>query len=349
MSSPSSTAPFQFLPLGAIIQTFLVGKTNIVQSFPTQALYVSHNAPFFGETIGRVANRVSGAKIKFLNGKSYDLAANDGVNSLHGGVKGWGKRVWDGPTPVGIREISGLQGGKIEGGESVKFSLRSEDGDEGYPGTVDATVVYTAGTQKTADGREAKVLGIEYQVELIDGAEETVVNVTNHSYFNLSGQETIAGTDVELSSNSYLPVDDGGIPTGGPTPYKGIEANKPFTLGPKEPDVDDCFIVNADSSSTPLDTRSEPLTKLVMAYHRSTGIHLEVWSTEPAFQFYTGKYIDVPAVDGVPARGPRSGFCVEPSRYVDAANVDEWKGQVLLKKGQTYGSRTVYRAWSDTE
>lgn len=148
-------------------------------------------------------------------------------------------------------------------------------------------------------------------------------------------------------TNLYLPVDDGGIPTAGPSTYEGIEANKLFTLGPHEPDVDDCFVFDKPATSVPIDTRSEPLQKLVSAYHPETGIHLEVWSTEPAFQFYTGKHIDVPAVEDVPARGPRTGFCVEPSRYVNAPNVEEWKGQVLLKKGAVYGSRTVYRAWND--
>lgn len=179
MSAPP-TAPFQFLPLGAILQTFLVGKTNIVQNFPTTDLYKSHSVCYFGETIGRVANRVSDAKFD-LNGKTYKLAANNASNSLHGGVVGWGKRIWDGPVPVGIKEIPGLDGGKIDGGESVKFKLTSEDGDEGYPGTVEASVTYTAGTQKTSDGKEVRVLGIEYQVELVGGADETVVNVTNHS------------------------------------------------------------------------------------------------------------------------------------------------------------------------
>ncbi len=182
MSEPTP-APFQFLPLGAIIQSILIGETNIVQGFPTQALYESHNAPFFGETIGRVANRISNAKINSLNGKSYSLSANDGVNTLHGGHKGWGKRIWQGPTPVGVREIPGLhEGGKLEGGESVKFTLRSEDGDEGYPGTVETSVLYTAGTQKSAEGKEVRVLGIEYEVQLVGNeVEETAVNVTNHS------------------------------------------------------------------------------------------------------------------------------------------------------------------------
>ncbi|TVY85787.1 Bifunctional protein, partial [Lachnellula willkommii] len=180
-----------------------------------------------------------------------------------------------------------------------------------------------------------------------DEVEETVVNVTNHSYFNLTGNPTIEGTQVSLCTNSYLPVDNG-IPTGNPTAYAGVEAHKTFTLGAEEPDIDDCFIVDPSAaSSIPLDTRKSPLTKLVAAYHPQTKIHLEVWSTEPAFQFYTGKYIDVPAVEGQAARGKRSGFCVEPSRFVNAVNVPEWKAQVVLKKGEVYGSRVVYKGWSD--
>lgn len=105
--------------------------------------------------------------------------------------------------------------------------------------------------------------------------------------------------------------------------------------------------MNEEPSSVPVDTRSSPLTRLVAAYHPESRIHLEVYSTEPAFQFYTGKYIDVPAVGGYPARDSRSGFCVEPSRYVNALNVPEWKNMTLLKKGETYGCRIVYKAWKD--
>jgi aldose 1-epimerase len=129
--------------------------------------------------------------------------------------------------------------------------------------------------------------------------------------------------------------------------YPNLNANKPFTLGFTDPDIDDCFIVNPDPSSVPLDTQPLPLQLLGFFSHPSTNIHLEVLSTEPAFQFYTGKYINVPAVEaeGLPAREPRSGFCVEPSRYVNAPNVNEWRGMCLMKKGEIWGSRTVYKAW----
>ncbi|KAI0813706.1 galactose mutarotase-like domain-containing protein [Xylaria sp. FL0064] len=337
-----------FLPLGAIIQSFTVGGVNIVQGFPTQELYVSHNGPYFGETIGRVANRISNAKLPSLNGgKSYSLAANNGPNTLHGGVKGWGKRIWDGPKPVGVRSIPGLEG-DLQGGESVEFTLRSEDGDEGFPGEVLAKVTYTAGKISNG-GKEATILGMEYEAELASGAEETVINMTNHSYFNLTGGPSIEGTVVQLCTPSYLPVDDGGIPTRGPTTFAKVATNEQFTLGAQEPDIDDCFVVDPSASpaSVPIDTRGRPLVALVKAHHPESKIHLEVHSTEPAFQYYTGKYIDVPAVDGVPARGARSGFCVEPSRFVNACNVDEWKSQVLLKKGEKYGCRILYKAWKE--
>lgn len=142
-------------------------------------------------------------------------------------------------------------------------------------------------------------------------------------------------------------MDDTDIPTGTIEPYPGIESGHKFTLGAQQPDVDHCFIMETEPANIPIDTRILPNQQLGAFYHPSSGIHLEVHSTEPAFQFYTGKYIDVPSVGNLPARGPRSGFCVEPSRYVNAINVEKWRGMVVLKRGQKYGSRTTYRAWSD--
>lgn len=174
-----------------------------------------------------------------------------------------------------------------------------------------------------------------------------------NSYFNLSSSPTIEGTEIRIATNTHLPLDPTGIPTAaGPSPFPAFAGgpDQPFTLGAAEPDVDDCFVLDADAgapASVPLDTRGRPLARLVAARHPQSGVHLEVWSTEPAFQFYTGKYIDVPAVGGLPARGARAGFCVEPSRWVNAVNVPEWRGQVVLRKGETYGARIVYRAWKE--
>ncbi|KAF2660667.1 bifunctional protein GAL10 [Lophiostoma macrostomum CBS 122681] len=330
----SSSKAFNFLPLGAIIQEFNVKGRNIVQGFPDAELYKQYNFPYFGETIGRIANRVKDAKIDELNGKSYQLPVNNGPNSLHGGDKGWGKREFEGPLEV-----------DRNGKPAVLFKYTSADNEEGYPGEVEVKVWYTQ-EKEQADGIEKDVLYIEFEAELIgDGINETAVNMTNHSYFILSDGPTITGTEVTLASNQYQVVDSGGIPTGPIEEYPGVTANKTFTLGKTEPDIDDCFIVNTDSASIPIDTRNSPIQKLASFYHPDSKIHLEISSTEPAFQFYTGKYIDVPAVGGLAARGSRSGFCVEPSRYVNAVNSPEHKSQVLLKKGEKYGSRIVYRAW----
>jgi aldose 1-epimerase len=168
-----------------------------------------------------------------------------------------------------------------------------------------------------------------------------------HSYFNLNGSASIEGTEVTLATNLHLPVDNTSIPLGSVEAYPGIIADEKFTLGATEPDIDHCFIKNDVPESVPVDTRSLSLEKLASFYHPDSKMHLEVHSTEPAFQFYTGKYIDVKAVGDVPARGPRSGFCVEPSRYINAINTDEWKKMVVLKQGAKYGSRIVYRAWRD--
>lgn len=330
----SSAKAFTFLPLGAIIQEFNVKGHNIVQGFPTAELYKKYNDPYFGETIGRIANRVSGAKINDLNGKSYQLPVNNGPNSLHGGDQGWGKKEWEGPTTV-----------ERDGKEATLFKYTSVDGEEGYPGTVEVKVWYIQ-EKEQADGVEKEVLHIEYEAELVgDHVSETALNITNHSYFNLSGAASIAGTEVTLITNKYQVVDSGGIPTGPIEEYPGVTPNKAFTLGEKEPDIDDCFVANPNSSSIPIDTRNEPLQKVASFYHPDTKIHLEISTTEPGFQFYTGKYIDVPAVEGLPARAARSGFCVEPSRYVNAINIPEYKSQMVLKKGEKYGSKIVYRGW----
>jgi aldose 1-epimerase len=177
---------FKFLPLGAIIQNFYINGTNIVQGFPNEEQYETHNTPFYGETIGRVANRIAGAKIENLNGETVLLTKNDGENTLHGGKVGWGKKLWAGPMPVATRKIPGFGG--LIGAESLMFTLRDLDGNEGFPGTLDVSVVYTTGTQRTDDGKEVRMLGIEYQAVLADDedVQETVVNITNHSYVLLT-------------------------------------------------------------------------------------------------------------------------------------------------------------------
>lgn len=170
---------------------------------------------------------------------------------------------------------------------------------------------------------------------------------TMRSYFNISDGPTLEGTKVIASTNLHQVTDKDDIPTGEIKPFPGIPANEEFTLGPQEPAPDHCFIVNTDPASVPIDTRKEPMKQLLKLYHPGTKIHFEALSTEPAFQFYTGRFIDVPEMDGMPARGPRSGMCIEASRYVNAINDEKLRHMVVLKKGQLFGSRTIYQAWKE--
>ena len=169
-ASGAGESAFTFLPQGALIQEFKVAGINIVQGFPDAKFYKTHNAPYFGETIGRTTNRIKDAKIENLNGKTYTFAANNGPNSLHGGDEGWGKKDFEGPKPV-----------NRNGKEGVRFRYLSKDGEEGYPGTVECRVWYMAGIE---DGKT--VLEAEWEVEFVGNeCEETVVGVTNHRYNSL--------------------------------------------------------------------------------------------------------------------------------------------------------------------
>ena len=168
-----------------------------------------------------------------------------------------------------------------------------------------------------------------------------------NSYFNISDGPTLEGMRATVYTNMHQVTDDNDIPTGEIAPFPGIPENEEFTFGPKEPDPDHAFVMNTDPSTVPLDTRNEPIKKLCSFYHPTTKIHLEALSTEPAFQFYAGRSIDIPAMDGMPARGPRTGMCLEASRYVNAINNSDYRHMVLLKKGTVFGSRTIYQAWLD--
>lgn len=164
----STGKAFKFLPLGAIIQEFNVGGQNIVQGFSTAEQYKAHNAPYFGETIGRIANRTAHGKFE-LNGHTYQLPINNGPNSLHGGNVGWGKREFEGPIDV-----------ERNGKQATLFKLLDKDGEEGYPGTLEVRVWYVQ-EQLEEDGVQKEVLSIEYEAELVgDEVPATAVNITNH-------------------------------------------------------------------------------------------------------------------------------------------------------------------------
>ena len=163
----AAESSFDFLPQGALIHEFIVDGHNIVQSFRDPSQYI--DTPFFGETIGRIPNRIKDGVIQNLNGKSYQLEKNNGPNHLHGGSKGWGKQMFHGPVPT-----------EKEGKTGVYFTYTSPDGDQGYPGTVDVSVWYTA-SQVKEDEVTKSVLEVDYEVFFSgDECDETAVAVTNH-------------------------------------------------------------------------------------------------------------------------------------------------------------------------
>lgn len=168
----------------------------------------------------------------------------------------------------------------------------------------------------------------------------------SRSYFNIGDGPTIEGTEVTLSTSKYLAVvDENLIPTGKIEDFPGVEPGKAIKLGEIEPVFDHAFVVDTDTANIPLDSRKGPLRKLVGFYHPRTALHIDFFSTEPAFQFYTGEHINTQAVGDIPARGSRAGFCVEPSRFINAFNVPEWRNQVVLKRGATWGAKSIYKAW----
>jgi len=172
------------------------------------------------------------------------------------------------------------------------------------------------------------------------------------SYFNLNPTSpTIGGTTVTLDTEQYLALDSTSIPTGQIVAQSSVaSANTTFELGATSPSFDHCFVLDPHAK-TPLDTRDEPLRRLVTLSHPATQLCLEVLSTEPAFQFYTGDHIDVPELrtdqgEKIPARGSRAGIAIEPSRYVDAPR-EGWRSQCLLKQGEVWGAKSQYRAWKE--
>lgn len=174
-SSTSAGSSVKFLPQGALIQEFVVNGHNIVLGFPSAGPYTYLNAPFFGETIGRYANRIKDGLIKNLNGREYQLAQNDGKNSIHGGSIGWGKRIFSGPQLL-----------NRNGKETVQFTYISPDQEEGYPGTVELRVWYST-SEQVEDGRNKMVLDLEYEAELTgDECNETAINITNHRFVTTS-------------------------------------------------------------------------------------------------------------------------------------------------------------------
>ncbi|WP_435357954.1 aldose epimerase family protein [Emticicia sp. SJ17W-69] len=280
--------------------------------------------PFFGALIGRFGNRI--AKGKFtLEGKEYTLAKNNGPNALHGGKKGFDKVLWK-ATPLNGEE------------PQLKLNYTSVDGEEGYPGNLNIEVIYTL--------KKDNSLQINYKATT---DKTTVVNLTNHTYFNLTANvnKEILDHEVTILADKLVPVDRTLIPTGEltavtGTPFDFLTAHK---IGERINDANDLQIkygkgydhcwVFTDSSNK--------LKKVALVYEATTGRKMEVFTTEPAIQFYSGNFLDGSAITkgGIPAKF-RSGFCLETQHYPDSPNKPNFPSTVL-KPGETYQTTTIYK------
>ena len=293
---------------------------DIVLGFDSLADY-EVNKPFFGATVGRFANRIGGAQFT-LNGKDYHLAANDGANSLHGGLKGFNKHLWT------AEEVTPT---------SVRLALVSPDGQEGYPGNLRVQVTYTV----TPDD----ALRIDYEAKA-DAA--TPINLTHHSYFNLAGPASglVLDHELTLAAEFYTPGDAGMIPTGKIAPVAGtpLDFTKPARIGarikeiPGEPGgYDHNFVVRDGGKAT------EPPVLAARVAEPTSGRVMEVFTTEPGIQFYSGNFLDgtVTGKGGV-KYAKNQGFCLETQHYPDSVHQPNFPS-TILQPGETYIQTTIYK------
>lgn len=288
---------------------------DIVLGFDHLAQYLGRH-PYFGATVGRVANRI--AKGQFtLDGKEYRLAVNNGPNALHGGLKGFDKVVWEAePLP----------------GAAVKFTYTSADGEEGYPGKLNVTVLMTL--------TDANELRIDYTA-VTD--KPTPINLTNHSYFNLFGHGDILGHELLLAADHYTPTDATLIPTGEIRPVKGTAMD--FTsahligtrineVGNEEKGYDHNYVLNGGGKSLAFAAR---------AYEPRTGRVMEVHTTQPGVQLYTANYLDgsLTGKRGV-VYGRQCAFCLETQHFPDSVNHPNFPS-TILRPGETYRQTTVHK------
>ena len=292
--------------------------TDITLGFDTLDGYLGTH-PYFGATVGRYANRIGAAKF-VLNGVEYKLAANNGPNHLHGGIKGFDKVVWKQQEIVS------------EGDKAfVRLSYISEDGEEGYPGNLACSVTYTL--------TEDNELKISYEAET---DKTTVVNLTNHSYFNLAGQGTgdILGHTLMLNADKYTVVDEGLIPTGEIRDVKDspMDFTKQMTIGSRISKVpggyDHNYVLKSGGGS---------LALAASVHEPTSGRAMEIHTTEPGIQFYTGNFLDG-SITGKAGKvyEKHYGFCLETQHFPDSPNKPSFPS-VVLNPGQKYTTVTVHK------
>jgi aldose 1-epimerase len=314
---------------GGIVVSLKVPDRNgkfddVVLGFKDLADYLKPG-PYFGALIGRYGNRI--AKGRFtLNGVEYKLAVNNGENHLHGGIKGFDKVIWAGNKLMGKAE-----------GPALVLDYISNDGEEGYPGNLNVRVVYTL-TNKNE-------LKIEYSATT---DKDTVTNLTHHSYFNLAGEGNgdILNTRVTINADRFVPTDAGSIPLGelrkvSGTPFDFLTAH---AIGERINQDDEQIKFGSGYDHTWVINGPPGVMRLAAtAYEATSGRVMQVWTTEPGVQFYTGNFLDGTLTGKAGKLYPRrSGFCFETQHYPDSPNQPSFP-TTTLKKGATYKSTTIYR------
>lgn len=319
----------KLIDYGAAIQSLSVpdknGKTLEMQlGYKTLDEYLKFGS-HFGAAVGRFANRIAGGKFT-LDGKEYSLAKNNGPNHLHGGPTGFGKRIWR-------SEELNLTGLKEQG---VKFTYHSKDGEEGFPGNLEVSITYTL-----SDENEMR-MGYEAKTD-----KTTIVNLTNHAYWNLAGADSgqVLDHTLMINADKVLDVDNTLIPTGKMNSVKGtaLDFTQPKPIGRDIAEVkkfraangyDHCFVLNKSGK------RSFAPELAARATSPKSGITMEVSTTEPGVQLYTANHFDgSPDTAGAPQHG---AFCLETQHYPDSPNRPDFP-TTTLKPGETYRQITVHK------
>lgn len=294
---------------------------DVVLGYDRLADYLA-STPYFGALVGRYGNRIAKARFT-LDGQVYKLAANNGPNSLHGGLKGFDKVVWSAKSLA------------TPDGPALELNYMSKDGEEGFPGNLSVKAVYTL--------TEDNALRLDYTA-MTD--KDTVLSLTHHSYFNLAGHGDVLGHEVYLNASRFTPVDETMIPTGELRPVAGtpMDFTKATAIGARiNQDDEQLKLGKGYDHNWVLDKTPGALTLAARVYEPTTGRVLEAFTTEPGMQFYTANFLD----GKLTGKGGwvyqfRNAFCLEPQHFPDSPNQPGFPTTVL-KPGQIYKSTVIYK------